>query len=154
MVPSIANAKVNITLPAIRKDFWECLISRHPTEEDHAPSTRNAYRWRIIPGLHLVVGQYVNLHGVGVYMRGEKGVNPDEVEQRLRPYAAKLQKTLGVHAFFSGHGGAAPTKYFFLKFKGFNTSKTNNWSKMADWLNKQADFYETTLRQVMGGRRT
>ena len=154
MARSIANAKVNITLPAIRKDFWEWLVSRHPAEEDHARSTRNAYRWRIIPGLHLVVGQYLNLHGVGVYVRGEKGVNPDEVEQRLRPYAAKLQKTLGVHAFFSGHGGAAPTKYFFLKFKDFNTSKTNNWNKMADWLNGQADFYETTLCQVMGGRRT
>ena len=42
----------------------------------------------------------------------------------------------------------------FLKFKEFNTSKTNNWNKMVDWLNKEANFYETTLRQVMGVRRT
>jgi hypothetical protein len=137
----------DLTLSAIRKDFWEFLISRHPIEEEHAPSTKRAYRWREIPALHLIVGQYVNARGVGVYVRGEKGVKPDDVEQRLRPYAARLKKALGVEDFIT------VGKYFLLKFNRCNSSSTANWGKMADWLHKEADVYQKTLYQVVEGRR-
>ena len=148
----IANPTESITLPAIRKDFWGSLISRHPIEEDYARSTRNAYRWRRIPALRLVIVQFVSEHGVGVFVRGEKGVNPNEVEQRLRPYAARLKKALGTDQFFFERKEATPAKYFFQKFKGFNSSRTTNWDKMADWLHKEADAYQGVLHRVMGDR--
>jgi hypothetical protein len=56
----------------------------------HAPSTRNAYRWRPAPKLQLVIVQFVSQNGVGVFVRGEKGINPTEVEHRLDPCAARL----------------------------------------------------------------
>jgi hypothetical protein len=90
------NHEISITDPAIRKDFWEFLISRHPIEEDYALPNKNAYRWRHIPKLRLIVGQFVSQHGVGVYVRGEKGEKSTEVEHRLHPYAAKLKKAVGV----------------------------------------------------------
>ena len=86
--------------PAVRKDFWEFLISRHPIEEDYARSTMNAYQWRSIPKLRLVIVQFVSKHGVGVFVRDERSANPDEVEHRLRPYAVRLEKALGVDEFF------------------------------------------------------
>jgi Helix-turn-helix len=109
----------NIILPAVRKDFWEFLISRHPIEEDYAPSTKNAFRWRSVPELRLVIVQFVSEHGVGVFVRGEKGASVDEVEHRLRPYAAKLKKALGADEFFFARNGATPAKFFFQKFKRF-----------------------------------
>jgi hypothetical protein len=39
---ALGNEMDDITLPATRKDFWEFLISLHPGEEVHAPSTKNA----------------------------------------------------------------------------------------------------------------
>jgi hypothetical protein len=149
-MPAIENGADSITLPGIRKDFWEFLISRHPIEEDYAPPTKNAYRWRSIPQLRLVIVQFVSGHGVGVFVRGEKGDSPNEVEQRLRPYAARLKKAFGVDEFFFERKGAAPAKFFFQKFKRFNSSRTNNWDKMADWLHRQSDAY---LHEVMGRRK-
>jgi hypothetical protein len=136
MVPSIGDDK-DVTLPAIRKDFWEFLISRHPIEEQHAPSTKNAYRWRPVPELRLVIVQFLSQRGVGVFVRGEKGVNPDHVEHRLRPYAARLKKALEVDRFFSVGRETPPPKYFFQKFRDFNSSRASNWGRMADWLHKE-----------------
>ena len=153
MTKSIADDADSITQPAIRKDFWEFLISRHPIEEDHARSTKNAYRWRPLPKLRLVVVQFVSQYGVGVFVRGEKGINPAEVEYRLRPYAARLKKALGVGEFFIvGHGSPSP-KYFFQKFKNLRSSRQTNWGRMADWLHKEADAYQDALYQVMEGRK-
>lgn len=151
MKKSIAKDSDSIIRAAIRKDFWDFLISRHPIEEDYARSTRNAYRWRPLPKLRLVIVQYVSQYGVGVFVRGEKGVNPDEVEYRLRPWSAKLKKALGVSEFFTVGHQAPPPKYFFQKSKDFNSSKQTNWSRMADWLHKEADAYQYALYKVMEG---
>lgn len=147
---SITNQRDSITLPKIRKDFWAFLISRHPIEEDHAPSTRNAHRWRPLPKLRLVIVQFVAQHGVGVFVRGQRGGNPAEVENRLRPYAARLKKALGVDEFVVlGHGNPSP-KYLFQKFKNFKSSRRTNWGRMADWLHKEANAYQDVLYQVVG----
>jgi hypothetical protein len=125
---SIGNDR--ITLPTVRKDFWDFLISRHPIEKEYARSTKNAYRWRSIPEVRLVVVQFVSEYGVGVFVRGEKGVNPDEVEQRLRPHARTLKKALGVNDFFFARSDP-PAKFFFQKFRSFSSSRAANWSNMA-----------------------
>jgi hypothetical protein len=85
-----------------------------------------------------VIVQFVSRHGVGAFVRGEKGTNPDEVEHRLHPYAARLKRTLGADEFFFAREGAVPANFFFQKFKKFNSSRRNNWGKMADWLHKEA----------------
>jgi len=131
------------------KTFWEFLISRHPIEEEYARSTGHAYRWRSVPELHLVVAQFVSQHGVGVFVRGEKGANRDEVEHRLLPHAERLKKAVGVDEFFVVDRGMPPSKYFFQKFKDFDSSTRKNWGRMADWLHREADAYEVALRRVM-----
>jgi hypothetical protein len=143
------RGNISIIEPAARKDFWEFLISRHPIEEDYESSTKQAYRWRRIPKLRLVVVQFVSEHGVGVFVRCEKGANPDEVEHRLRPYAAELKKALGVDEFFFARSGTPPAKFFFQKFNRLNSSRPNNWGKMADWLHKEADAYQNALENFI-----
>jgi hypothetical protein len=151
---SVADERDSITRSAIRKDFWEFLISRHPVEEDHASSTKNAYRWRPVPSLRLVIVQFVSQYGVGVFVRGEKGLNPTDVEYRLRPYATRLKKILGVDEFFIVGHGSPPPKYFFQKFKNFKSSRQSNWGRMADWLHKEADAYQGALYKVIEGRKS
>ena len=115
---------------------------------------RYAYRWRPLPKMRLVIVQFVAQHGVGVFVRGQRGGNSDEVENRLRPYAARLKKALGVDEFLVlGHGNPSP-KYFFQKFKNFKSSRQTNWGRMADWLHKEADAYQDALYQVMEGRKS
>jgi hypothetical protein len=41
-------------------------------------------------------------------------------------------------------------KYFFQKFKNFNSSNPENWNKMADWRHREADAYEAALYNVIG----
>ena len=78
-------------------------------------------------------------------MRGEKGINPTKVEYRLGPCAARLKKALGADEFFIVGHGSPPPKYFFQKFKNFNSSRQANWGRMADWFHKEADAYKKAL---------
>jgi hypothetical protein len=140
----------NIVAPAVRRDFWELLIDRHPIEEKYASSTGNAYRWRSLPRLRLVIAQFISQHGVGVFVRGERGVNPADVEHRLRQYAARVKKALSVDQFVNvGHGTPAP-RYFFQKGKSFDSSRRGNWGRMADWLHREANAYEAALYKIIG----
>jgi hypothetical protein len=73
MAKSNRTEGTDITRPAVRKDFWEFLISRHPVEEEHAKSTRRPYRWaRNIRRHHLVVVQFVSGRGIGVFVRASQ----------------------------------------------------------------------------------
>jgi hypothetical protein len=100
-----------------------------------------------------VIVQFVSQYGVGVFVRGEKGISPTEVEYRLGPYAARLKKAIGVDEFLIVGHGTPPPRYFFHKFKNFNSSRQANWGRMSDWLHKEADVYQKALYQVMEGRR-
>ena len=73
---AVNRGSVNVVEPAVRKDFWEFLISLHPIEGDYARSTKNPYRWRRIRELRLVVVQFVSEYGVGVLVRGKKATLP------------------------------------------------------------------------------
>jgi hypothetical protein len=89
-----------------------------------------------------------------VFVRGEKGINPADVEYRLQPYAERLKKAFEVNTFyFVGHG-TPPPKYFFQKSKKFNSSRPSNWGRMADWLHKEADAYQDALYKVMEARKS
>jgi hypothetical protein len=138
----------NIKRPDVRKDFWEFLISRHPTEGKHAKSTKNAYRWRRILQHRLVVVQFVSEQGVGVFIRGERGANAEAVAYRLRPYAGQLEKMLGVDPNFSREAPET-AHYFFHDFEPLEASRRIKWKKMADWLHRRADAYQSALQQIL-----
>jgi hypothetical protein len=149
--PVMKPTDARILHPAVRKDFWEFLIARHPIEEDYAKSTRQPYRWRVLSKQRLVVVQFVSQGGVGVFLRGERGTNPDEVEARLQPYEAQLKRQLGAERFCDVKKGTPPAKYFFQKSKGFESSIQTNWGRMADWLHKEANAYEAVVRRALAG---
>jgi hypothetical protein len=65
----------------------------------------------------LVIVQFVSQQGVGVFVRGEYGIKPNDVEQRFRPYAARLKKALEAEEFFFERKGATPVKYFFSEIQ-------------------------------------
>jgi hypothetical protein len=145
MKKSERTKTLDFTRPAVRKDFWEFLISRHPVEEDYSKSTKLAYRWRTIHKHRLVVVQFVSIFGVGVFLRGERSVNPIDVEQRLKPHEKRLRRILAPDSSTSVDGA----RYFFQSRMNVDTSKKSNWVKMADWLHNKADTYEGAIRQVM-----
>jgi hypothetical protein len=127
--------------------LWKHLITRHPAEGRYARATKLPYRWRELPALRLVVVQYVSFEAdqVGVFMRGEKGVAPKAVEDRLLPYANALGKLLGRKL-------SPGSKYFFQATRTFRTKDPGQWDKMAEWLHNQANKYENALFRVMKGR--
>jgi hypothetical protein len=128
------------------KSFWEHLIARHPLEVNYSKPTKLAYRWREIPGLRLVVAQYISFAGnqVGVFIRGERSVAAAAVYSRLKPFASALQKSLRRELL-------PDTKYFLHKGKEFQTEDTAKWDRMADWLHENANDYEDALRRITRG---
>jgi hypothetical protein len=128
------------------KAFWEHLIARHAIEANYSKPTKLAYRWREIPELRLIVGQYISFakNQVGVFIRGERSVAPAAVHSRLNPFANTLQKALRRELISN-------TKYFFHRGKDFQTEDTAKWDEMADWLHKNANAYQDALRRVMRG---
>ena len=131
---------------AWRNDFWHHMISRHPIEEDYAKATANSSRWRTVPRHRIVIAQYIAENGVGVFIRGERGQNSADLQQRLSPYTSTLKKALGPGLLNENEPEA-----FFHSRKHFNALDENNWDKMADWLHKKADKYQVAIQRVMGG---
>lgn len=134
------------SLWTLRSRFWARLLERHPSEGEAGKGYAASSRWRAIPGIGLVVVQYISKGGVGVFVRGERGVEPEATSERLAPFAERLTDRLG--AEFNEQSD----NFFFIKKLQLDTQDDKNWDRAADWLKTEADRYVQTLQEALGGK--
>lgn len=125
-----------------RKSFWTHFLGRFPSEQAHGPADGNPSRWRRPVGSFVVV-QFLSLGRVGVFIRGGRGVPPEQTAEQLEPYRQQLEQTLGEPV--NGNN------FFFIKRLEIDTTDRDNWDQMADWLHEQADRYVAVLEEVTKG---
>jgi hypothetical protein len=106
------------------KAFWDHLITRYPVEQGYSKATKHSFRWRELPKVRLIVGQWVSFaeDWVGIYIRGEKEADEVKVRHRLETVAKDLGKLIGSRL------GQGPER-FFQRGTAFRTRTKLNGTK-------------------------
>lgn len=127
-----------------RKAFWTHYVTRFPDEQARGNADAAVSRWRVQQGIDLVVTIFLAQDGVGVYIRGLRGVDSKQVQDMLEPHSQYLQTVTqtDVHSPDKGH-------YFVSTYKG-QTADKDQWDVFADWLHSTADAYEAAITELFG----
>ncbi|MEL7229849.1 MAG: hypothetical protein AAGK38_08070, partial [Pseudomonadota bacterium] len=104
-----------------RLAFWTHLAERHPELNTDQAATSSI--WIELTGEHMLV-LYKSSSKVGVFVRGERGSDHEQVVAGLAPYASRLNAALGVE------GDALETREDFA----IDTTEPKNWDRATDWL--------------------
>ena len=123
-------------LGQFRRDFWNHVASRHPTEvrPNYAASSVRHH----VEEVGLGVTLYVARHEVGVFLVGKRGERDKDVLARVKPYRKALQEKLGVK----------PGDKWGTTVLAMDTRDQTNWDRAAKWLHEQRKTYEQLLRET------
>jgi len=122
-----------------RQRFWAGFAAAHPQPRLRWGNT--FARWRDVPGTELVVSYNISKAGVGVFVRGQRGVPVPETAARLAAFSLELRLgcALGKPAF--------P----FLSWTRLDVFDEMHWPEGFDWLAAAGDRYAAALAEVVGG---
>lgn len=123
-----------------RLEFWTHYLNRHPFDEKDGKAGGYSNRWRTVGDF--VVSYYIAQRSVGVFIRGLRNAESQEVYLALQPYAAMLSKATGADI------GGPDGKYFFGSYIKVSTSDRAQWNELADWLHDKTARYENALRTI------
>ena len=121
-------------LGQFRRDFWNHVASRHPTEV--RPNYAASSVRHDVEATDLAVTQFVARHEVGVFLVGKRGERDKEVLARVKPYRKALQEKLGVKL----------RDKWGTSVLAMDTRDPTNWDRAAEWLHDQRKKYEQVLR--------
>ena len=136
------DAQALSSLGQFRKAFWEHYLARYPDEARHGRAGGYSNRWRTIEPLNLVLANYVSVKGVGVYIRGRMGADPQDVYETLTPLAERLRAQTGA-AFGTPEG-----PFFFERSFAADSRDEQRWDELADWLYTTTKTYAAALQQT------
>jgi hypothetical protein len=124
-----------------RRAFWTAYVHRFPEAAHDVAAGGGVARWRAVPRIGLVISQWLSADGVGVFVRGGRGVDGPAVRGRLVAYAAELESRLGAAL---GEGA-----YPFSKRLDLDPTDEANWPQLADWLDAEARRYAQALTDII-----
>jgi len=125
-----------------QRQFWAAFEARYPATRGELHGGRGTTRWRPVGAFGLVVARWFVPGSVGVFVRGERGMEIQSLEEIMLPVKAALEERLGV-AF--GRSGEA-----FSKSYQVDTSDEQNWSAAQIWLEGTTESYARALRDILG----
>ena len=100
-----------------------------------------AARWKSIPGTDLVVSQWLASDGVGVFVRGGRGVDGPAIFDRLASMGEVITSRLGVEV--------TNRNWPLIQRLDADTSDESGWDALARWLNEHATTYADILSDLM-----
>ena len=84
-------------LSQFRREFWEYYAGRFPNDFPWRPGYRGSNVWHRVDSVDLRISQFLapSSQRVGVYVTGQVGVTPEDFQNRVKPFVARLQEELG-----------------------------------------------------------
>lgn len=128
-------------LNAFWRDWWTHYFAKHPSGDERPFAL--SVRWIAIPDTPLFVAQFIAESGVGVYVRGDRGVPREETVRVLEDVAEKLAERLGAPM-----DGRIKNHHFGKRLK-IDTRDRANWDVMADWVLNEAARYVQVVSQTL-----
>ena len=122
-----------------RQRFWAEFAARHPRPR---LAWGNTYaRWRDVPGTELVVSYNIARRGVGVFVRGQRGLPVAETAAQLARFSLEIRLGCAM-----GNPG-----FPFLSWSRLDMLEEANWPAGHDWLAAAGERYVAALAAVVGG---
>ncbi len=126
----------------IRKEFWSYYLNRFPDHQQHGVAGGGSNRWHVFEDMGLVISIYFAVDRVGVFLRGLRGVTPQETYELLAPHAEQLAALTGKDV------RGSDAAYRCVSYQEFDTSNRELWDEMSDWLYSTAQVYESALHEI------
>ncbi len=134
----------NSELGSQRLAFWTAYAERTPGEKERSGVPKSvSNRWRVLGDLNLIISFYVAVSEVGIFIRGLRGSNGEEIRERLLPFEGPLQQQLGPPI------GASLSHFFAQALPGDYTDPSQH-TRLINWLAEKVALYERTLFAVLG----
>ena len=127
-----------------RLRFWEQLVERHPEQEEWDGRLATSSHWRQVPNSDIWVSIYIGKKEVGLFVRGGRSTDREDIFRQLEPHQENLEKSLGVPI---GNGGKSG--YFFSQKSIGDLTDESCWSEKVDWLHQMQDLYVSNLKEVL-----
>lgn len=124
-----------------RQGLWQAYENYDNTEGDMNVGPAGSSRWRTVPGTSFVVSRYVSKNGVGLFLRGGRGIGAETTLPSLEAEAERLSALLGVEL---GNPAFA-----------FNTHRDVDWADAAAidpaaaWLAEQTRIYVDAASRLL-----
>ncbi|MEM9567485.1 MAG: hypothetical protein AAF974_04190 [Cyanobacteria bacterium P01_E01_bin.34] len=128
-------------LGLFRKQFWTHYVERFPDERQYGAASGTSSRWRMIDGIPLKIVLFISNGRVGVFVRGDRGVSGEEVFEIVNPQMETLTQSFGAEF------GAVGSNQFFKTACLQDTSVSDKWDELSDWLHNTANQYELILTE-------
>lgn len=127
-----------------RKKFWDYFLGRFPQEAVSGEALPLSSRWCTLGGGEVIVSYYLSRKEVGLFVRGGRGVAPEDVGELLQPAAHDIETALNVAI------GDIDRGKLFLSKLPCNTDDEGNWQVAADWLAARLSDYREAIEQHAG----
>lgn len=138
-------------LVILRREFWSFYIDRFPDANMDGRPNGTVDRWHIIPRalghIDLCVVILFNTQGVGVYLRGRRGVPESDIFEHIESKVDELIKRTGAEIVAGSKGN-----YIAISnpFTADDVNDRSRWPVLADWCHEHATRLEQTVKDLYG----
>lgn len=125
-----------------RRAFWAYFAEQLPTFHARTEYGTEHSRWLTVGVTPLIVAHYVANNGVGLFVRGARGVRTGLIREILFPHREFLARALGRPNLKLGRN--------FLLGSSLRTDMHDraNWPDAAAWFAQQSPIYERALEML------
>ncbi|MCA9731850.1 hypothetical protein KC799_06960 [candidate division KSB1 bacterium] len=130
---------------AARREFWQYYLQRYPDDAQFGVQiTGSPSNWLATPK-H--IGMFVSIYkaktGVGVFLRGQRGVIPSEIQAQIAPYANEFKQLVGTCEHLGDENNHPGDSY------KIDTENIENWDEAIDWLHERAHAFLSALKSLV-----
>ena len=128
-----------------RLGFWQRYLEIFPEQEKYDSLKATSSRWREVPHTNFVVSIYLAKKCVGIFIRGIRNADTDDVYRQLEPHQNNLENLLGSTI---SDGNKERGVFFHQKSDGDLTNK-DVWDEKINWMNKIQDLYVSSIQEII-----
>lgn len=132
----------------LRQEFWTHYIARYPAEAAYGSANGANSRWHTLDNCQLIVGQFLTLNRVGVYIRGLRNAISQEVYERLATHREQLEQRTGRQLQPHTEGR------FLLAERNEALADRTKWDELSQWLFETTAKYERAVTELFATSET
>jgi hypothetical protein len=126
----------------LRREFWKHYIAKYPTEETYGSANAALSRWHTLQLCQLIVGQFVSSTRIGVYVRGLRNANSQDVYERLNKHFETLEHRTNQKLRPQTEGR------FLLAELRIDLTDRTKWDELSQWLFEITAQYKQALQEL------
>lgn len=126
-----------------RRHFWEQFFAKYPAHSADGTAGGIPVQWKRWQGGKLMVAYYISKNNVGVYVRGDNSVPPEETAALLAPFASTLSESLETEFGPNRQG------HFLMKSLPCSYVSEADFPRVSAWLNEQIARHVHVLNETL-----